>query len=91
MTETTKPIYRVVINMDAEGGMSITSDHGEDVWIDITLNQDTIDQIELDLATLHGKHFKNNLYNKNLTHAVNVLHGIFYKAKDRQKEVTNVR
>ena len=82
MTDSRKPIYRVSINMDADGGMWLTSDHGEDVFIDFHLDEKTVEQLEHDLACLHGRFFRDEI-SKNLYEAINILHGIFWKAKDR--------
>ena len=82
MSEERNPIYRVIINMDADGGMWITNEHDEEVFIDFHLDEKTVEQLEHDLACLHGRFFRDEI-SKNLYEAINILHGIFWKAKDR--------
>jgi len=85
MTDTRKPIYRVIINMDADGGMWITDEHSESVSHDIEVSQITAWKMMRDLGGLYSKHFKNNEYDLNLRSVVNVLHGIFFKANTRAR------
>ena len=82
MSEERQSTYRVILNVDADGGMWITLDYAGEMTHDFHLSPGTIEQLEDDLAHLHGKH-ANALNNENLYGAINILHGIFWKAKDR--------
>ena len=82
MSEERQSIYRVILNMDADGGMWVTNDYGDGFSHDTEIAESTIEQAEDDLGHIHAKH-SNAINNENLLALFNTLHGIFWKAKDR--------